>query len=211
MPESPWRWNPSSKRYHHSETGQFLGHEQLIQLRDKFLDARKARARELAAELAAGDRTLLQWERAMREEIRTVYTAQAMLGRGGRKQMTPADWGSVGQSVRQQYTYLRSFAEEVAGGTLSEAQIGARSALYVESGTQAYERARVRAHGLPLTLAQHPGDGQTQCGANCRCALEIEETDEVFNVRWVLSGSGETCDDCRLLAGTWNPLVIGRT
>jgi len=80
----------------------------------------------------------------MREAIKDEYTQQYLLGRGGLSQMTQADWGSIGGMVADQYRYLGGFAREVAVGNLSEAQVAARSRMYINSGREAFERARGR-------------------------------------------------------------------
>jgi hypothetical protein len=90
---------------------------------------------------------------------------------------------------------------------MSEAQIGARAGLYVNSATQAYEKGRTAAYGL--RLEQHPGDGQTPCLASCKCSLEIEETDAEWRVWWRLSSS-EHCSGCKDQAAAWNPLVVSK-
>lgn len=203
---SPWTYSLASKRYRNTDTGRFMSAAQMVELRDTFVDAMRVETRELADQLGAGEITLQQWEGRMRSQLKTTYIDEYVLGRGGRNAMTPANWGEVGGLLGNQYRYLHRFAEEVAAGTLSTAQIGARAELYVESGSQAYERGRCASFGLPR-LSQYPGDGWTACGTNCRCSLDIKELESEWQVTWKL-GIADHCEDCERLSGEWTPLVI---
>lgn len=82
--------------------------------------------------------TLAQWERAFAQELKDLYLQQAALARGGWQNMTQADFGRVGQQLREQYRYLHGFAQDIAAGKLSPAQIAARAAMYASSGRAAY-------------------------------------------------------------------------
>lgn len=175
----------------------------MIGLRDTFIDQTKARVAGLARQLAAGELATPAWEKAMREEIKTTHLAQAMLGRGGRKQMTPADWGRCGQAIRAQYGFLGAFAD--AADTLSEAQVVARAALYVASSTASYERGQAAAWGVELPA--YPGDHSTICGANCACDWLLTEEAGAIHATWQ-TNAGETCADCAARAVTWAPLVF---
>jgi len=153
----------------------------------------------MAGALTEHDITLGQWERNMREQIKEEYIRQYLLGRGGRDLMTPVDWGSIGGMCADQYRYLDGFAAEIATGELSEKQIAARSAMYLHSAREAFERARDRAQPdvteiqWNTTAAEScvdcvayadmgwqpiaddpyggnlPGSGGTRCLVNCRC------------------------------------------
>ncbi len=202
-----WQWNTESRRYHDTATGRFLSPQQQLGLRDTFTDALKGRSASLAERLSAGTMTPGEWEHGMRTLVKQAHIDLAVLGRGGRSQMTPADWGRVGREIRDQYGYLGRFAD--ATPELSEAQIAARSGLYVESATASYERANAAAAGLP-PLDQYPSDGQTICGTNCRCSLEITETQDGWDVVWHANDDPAVCEDCAALAAEWSPLVVAR-
>jgi hypothetical protein len=117
--------------------------------------------------------------------------------------MTYADWGSIGGMLAEQYGHLDNFAAVL--GDLSEAQIMARSKMYINSGREAYERAHARvAAGLGfdeeiwvidpfadncddcLALAEEgwqpidhfpfPGAGWTVCLTNCKCHKEYRNS-----------------------------------
>lgn len=204
MPSSPWTWDDWSKRYR-APNGRFLSNAQMRDLRDTFTDAMEDRLASLADRLAKGDLTLQQWVVESRGTLRVLHIDLYVLGRGGRRMMTQADWGRVGAALRGQYEYLNGFAEDVAAGKLSAAQIVARARLYAGSGTTAYERG----HGAAwrVTLPAYPGDGSTVCKTNCRCSWHLERENGAVLAYWRLSAS-EHCDDCLERAETWSPLVV---
>jgi hypothetical protein len=201
---SPWEWNPKSQRYYNTTSGQFLSNAKMLDLRDQFTAAKQGSIRALAGDVASGKISVQEWTLGFRQQVKTTYLDEYILARGGRNNMTQADWGRVGQMVKTQYQYQAQFAADVAAGKLTEPQIAARSSMYINSATQAYEKGRVAGRGMP-SLPQYPGDGNTVCHANCKCNWDIEETDTEWLATWSL-GAAEHCDDCVDLAGRYNPL-----
>ena len=106
---------------------------------------------------------------------------------------------------------------------LHEAQIAARSRMYVSSAREAFERGKRRAAGAP-ELPAYPGDGTTICLSRCRCMWDLQqarENDETVRWRcfWVLDPLAEHCSSeeedeegrplgCLQRAVLWNPLII---
>lgn len=115
----------------------------------------------------AGGIDLAEWQKRVAHDLKLAHIIAASLGRGGREKMTFSDWGRVGQRLRSEYRYLTNFANEIALGNLSAAQIAARAELYV-GGVKAAFYAGVTA-------------AQKEDGA------EWEQR---------LLGSGESCLDC---------------
>jgi hypothetical protein len=166
-----WAWNPDTAQY------TLIAEEAPVAVLGWVGQATYSqdaiRASSTATDFMAsflGDGTLPpdQWYQLMRQEIKEEYIRQYLLGRGGRAQMAAADWGSIGGQLREQYRYLDRFYEQVKAGELSEAQIRARSAMYVRSGREAFERGKARAIG---------------------------ETDYT-EVWWKLNPAAENCPDC---------------
>lgn len=213
---SLWTWVESSQRYRLTAegaevTGQrpgtFVGQARMIQYRERWIEAQKPAVNNLASQLANGNITLPQWEIQMRNEVRTNIINQYMLGHGGRNSMTQADWGRVGNLVRDQYGYLHRFAGQIADGTItSENAIAARSRMYVEASGQAFERGRVLGQGMP-DLPQYPGDGATVCLSNCKCYWNIVDRADQWECTWTLTPA-ENCEDCLALADRYAPLII---
>lgn len=118
--------------------------------------------------LASNALTVGDWQTMMRQSLKESYIQQYVSARGGLDMMTQADWGSIGGMLREQYRYLDRFAEDIANGRLTEAQIAARARMYFESAREAHERALERA---------------------------MREAD-MQEVRWVLNPRAENCQRC---------------
>ncbi len=204
----PWTWDDVSGRYRNVETGRYMGAKQMVAARDDFVVALKADSDLVAQQLADGEISLGRWMLDMEVRIKQAYTDQYILAVGGRNNMTQADWGRVGSMVKEQYGYLEKFATEAQAGKLSPAQIKARSRMYMDSSTQAFERGNAASRGMP-GLPAYPGDGQTVCRANCKCHWEIEDAESGWDCTWSL-GDAEHCPDCEENAGKWNPLHVER-
>lgn len=203
---SPWTWDQNNKRYRSTETGRYVGPRQMTELRDEFIQAKSDVAQSLANDLANGKASLQEMEVAFRREIKTVFVDQYVMAKGGRNAMTQADWGAVGQMVREQYAFAHDFARDIADGKLSEAQIANRVQSYFNSSTQAFERGHTASYGVP-TLPEYPADGSQTCRSNCRCSWGIEETDDAWNCTWMTS-AGESCPTCTDNAKKWAPLIV---
>lgn len=200
-PTSPYIWLPDLQRYRDTATGRFASSEEVRGWGQTRMDDAADHARGMAGALAERDITLGQWERNMREQIKEQYVQQYLLGRGGRDLMTAEDWGSIGGSLAEQYSWLSKFSAQIATGELSEKQIAARSEMYLRSAREAFERARGRAQPdvteihWNVTAAEScvdciaydgmgwqpitddvfdgnlPGSGGTRCLTNCMCFM----------------------------------------
>lgn len=199
-----WEWSEAAHRYRNTDTGRFMSNEQMLAVRDTFIDSQRQYAGYNAREVVDGNLSKAEWEQRMREQVGTTFIDEYALGKGGRYQMTGDDWVKVAGMLDSQYQYLGQFATDL--DNLSEAEIAARSGLYFNSATQAYEKGRAASWEMP-ELEQVPGDGQTQCMSNCKCNLDIKETETGWDVYWKL-GQAEHCDDCVNLSQQWNPLKL---
>lgn len=185
-----------------------LGLGELVDMRDEFTDGVLKESDTLISNLMeSGSINVQQWTLDMRELIKNTYRAQYELAIGGRENMTPADYGRLGGILQEQYRYLQGFADDLAAGRLSPSQAMYRARMYINSSTQAFERAR--AAGFGLTLPQYPGDGGTQCLTNCKCQWDIQfdEKEFAFNCYWRL-GYAEHCPDCLDAAKIYSPYVV---
>lgn len=203
---SPWQWDDASKRYRNTATGRYISQKAAVALRDQYIDARMSDMDGLTRRLVDKQINVQQWTLEMRQQVKDTYINEYMLARGGRNNMTQADWGRVGAMLKEQYRYVDGFARDIDAGKVSGGQIRTRARMYVDSATQAFERAKTESRGMPR-LPAYPGDGQTQCRANCRCAWDIVDAEDHWEATWSL-GVSEHCQDCVANAGRWNPLII---
>jgi hypothetical protein len=162
MTSERWTWDAASRRYRDETTGRWLSHGKVATIRNDFAATQRAWADTAASALARKDWTVRRWELEIRDRLKRVFLAEYMLGRGGTNVMTQADYGAVGRMLKDQYDFLRGFAEDVQAGAMTEAQIASRTQLYHESAIQAFERGKAEAYGIP-TLPAYPADGRTRC------------------------------------------------
>lgn len=173
-----WEWVTSVGRYRDTGTGQFMSRDTVLSFVNESIAASESALGPLSQFAASGALSPADFSLLVREEIKQETIRQYLLGIGGRDQMTPSDWGSIGGSLKEQYGHLDDFVKQIADGTLSEEQIQARLKMYVNSSREAFERAH---------------------GKNAKRLGYSEES-------WTL-GEAEHCDDCVALAAEgWQPV-----
>lgn len=210
----PYRWDVAAKRYRDTDTGRFLSRDSARTMVDDSLRAGRSATGTLAGLVADGTISAADWRDKMRQEIKEEYIRQYLSAKGGRSQMTPADWGSIGGMLTEQYKYLDGFYADVLSGEMSEAAIAARAGMYINSAREANERAYSRSQGIPDGgLPAYPADGSSECLTNDKCSWEIDavkgDNGQIshWNAYWRLSDA-EHCPTCLERAGGWNPYVV---
>lgn len=203
-----WVWDDLKKFFTNiaSSISEALGFGSLLSLRDEFTDKVMDESDSLMVRLLQeGDLNIQDWVVDMRDLIKNTYRAMYELAIGGRENMTQADYGRLGGILQEQYRYLDGFAQDLADGKLSLPQAQYRARMYIESATQAFERAKAASYGL--VLPQYPGDGSTQCLTNCRCEWDIKEKNTEWLCYWRL-GQAEHCPDCIQARDVYKPYIV---
>lgn len=201
-----WLYYRDRNQYQDVESGKFISQSRVRALMQRFENKYKQEIKGISDRLSNGEISLQKWVTDMRQSIKDAYVIQYTMGKGGMDNMTQSDWGRIGGLLKSQYQYLNSFAGEIANGDLTPKQIAARANLYIDSSTQAFERGKAASHGL-LNLPAYPGDGTTDCMANCRCYWRIVKTQNVYTVSWTLS-SAEHCPTCITRSSVWSNLIF---
>lgn len=94
----------------------------------------------LTQQLRDGSITVAEWQLAMRQSIKDAHLATAIAAKGGRDQMTQADYGRVGQLLRQEYQFLSRFADGIADGSIPlDGRVLQRAAQYAQASRETYE------------------------------------------------------------------------
>jgi len=151
-----YTWDNNVKRYRRQ--GKFVSQDEVIKYREKYLEGETPINRQLATQLFDRQMTIGQFEEAIRDSLKRVYTVQFMLAKGGRHQMTQRDWGALGQILREQYHYLRNkFIADLVNGKYTIDQLDLvinRMGLYIQnSSQQAFERGNLeRLRGTEVRL-----------------------------------------------------------
>ncbi len=191
------RYENSTERWRDTSTGRFIPQATVADEMLRHSDATHSTLEALTRQLYAGDINLARWQVAVASELKDAHLAQAMFGAGGRANMGFAEFGRVGQTLREQYSYLDKFAADIAAGRVSEAMALSRVAHYGDSSKASYWNEFIArsdgllywddvpdknecgvcpqiAAGSPYTketIPSSPGDGKTPCKGRCRCRV----------------------------------------
>ena len=178
----PYRWQPNagvSGRYQDAATGRFVSGAAVRRELDRYLDADDP-AKTLAEALRGRQLSVADWEVAMRRHVKNVNLNAIALERGGWANMTPADYGRVGQIVREQYAYLKGFAADIASGKQRlDGTLGVRAKLYTQAGRNSYYRSKAAnmsgkvTHQMSVRSAR---DSCWQCRDLDRKVFRIDDT-----------------------------------
>ena len=196
--DAQWSYDRKTGRFR-DEKGRFLSEKGVQSLVDGRIDKLDSQLRQFTRMLADGAITLDQWQGSVREAIKAAHLQAAIIGHGGRSGMGAAEYGRIGQRLRQEYAYLQGFALDLLEQRSSPAMALARVSLYAESVRGSFwEGASMRkeqqGYGLMQRildpLAQHCSDcvgyaargvvpigslplpGQRcACRARCRCTV----------------------------------------
>jgi hypothetical protein len=209
------RHSASKGDYIWNANGRSVSDAQIQKQLDKLNDAYYDNVTRLAERLDSGNLSIAQWQERMRKEVKDVHRTNYIIGRGGVDKMTPRDWGRLGSDLRwMQYKALDGFALDIANGKrlpdgsfrpYSEAEIKARSRLYVNASNKQYWRGKTEAKLAAgfveeqrfLNPAEHCGDCEgfaargrvpigtlpppgedSECQTNCKCTMKYYKVDE---------------------------------
>lgn len=163
-----YTWNEGAGRFV-NERGQFVAERTVRRVVDDVADAASERMRMASQSLLEGRTSLGAWQTSMQADIKLAHSSTAVIAHGGAEQMTFSRWGSVGQTIRGEYGYLRQFAAQIASGEQPlNGTLVSRAAMYGQASRVTFERTY--------------GQGQQQRG---------------YRTERNVLHSGESCSECR--------------
>lgn len=223
--DGDWIWINSSRRYRNRETGERIASRKYLDLRDDFTDSLYPDVERLATDLAERKITLHQWLRRFAKLIQSAHLAAWMFGGGGFNTVSTSDISVLNRTLREQYSFLTSFAEEIKRNNTNQRQnriitergLYRRGIMYIESITASAERARTVTYGFhPDILPNYPADGTTLCLMRCRCHWQfvfLRGQDSFYHAYWRLRGGrpdGRNCETCLQYAQQYDPYTVIR-
>ena len=170
----PFLWDDNLQRYR-NERGHWVSQREINAAVDQVISATADRMRFLTGQLQANEITLADWQAGMISQVKLLHLGAAMIGRGGRAQMSQSDWGWTGQKIRQQYTFLREFAHDIATGeTPMDGRLQARAAMYAAAarGTQRQMTGRVAMMNGKEQERNQLGGSDRHCGTCVSCSAQ---------------------------------------
>ena len=138
-------WDNRTLRYR-GQGGRFVKRSAITSALDKAIDETKNRIVGISGQLQRGEINLSDWTLQMRDAIKAQHTLSAGIARGGKLQMSPAEWSRVGNQVKPQYQYLQKFAREIANGLPLNGRFLQRAQLYATAARGTYSEAERRLH-----------------------------------------------------------------
>jgi hypothetical protein len=194
----PFLFDAATGRYRDSDTGRLVSEARVRLAVDAAADTASEHLAHLSARLLSGELRLSEWQMEAMRTIRLGHVAAGVVAHGGRAKMTPADWGFIGRRIRDEYGYLRDFANGIEAGAVPlDGRIAARAALYGQGIRPTFEAMRSRdaaGYGYQAERSvMHPAEhcsecvneagrgwvelgsivpiGSRQCLANCHCTI----------------------------------------
>jgi hypothetical protein len=163
----PYRYSDAAYAYVDAR-GRFLSSREVREALDGALASVTARTRALAVDLRERRISLADWQLGMMREMKAAHLYGAAAARGGWQNMTPADYGRVGQQLRQQYEYLRAFGADILSGKQRmDGTLASRAELYGQSGRVTYhevEKREMQVRGRTEERnVRHPSDHCEGC------------------------------------------------
>jgi len=171
----------------------------------QFLDEQTSRLVGVVKVYEHGTIDFITFRRQVKEDLRQAYINLYTLGVGGFINMTQADWGRIGEMLKEQYIKLNLLMDPIAQGQLSTAQVVAKLRKLVCLSSEAFWKAYVQDNAI--NLPAYPGDGSTKCQLNCQCGWNIQKVPGGYDCYWEL-GKSERCPDCVQRSTEWNPYHI---
>ena len=195
-PRLPYRWNPTAARYI-APNGRFVPRADVRTAIDLALKNQQKRMHALANQLRGNRITITQWQIQMRAALKELHLYSAAAARGGFDQMGDAEYGMVGQRLREQYRHLDNFAREIENGLQLDGRFTNRTNLYAQSGRATFHehdsQVQQDAGYTEEHSVLHPADhcascvtesdrgyvpigtlipiGSRTCRGNCRCTM----------------------------------------
>jgi hypothetical protein len=134
-------------RYRDVNTGRFVAEQVVLDSMQDRIDDGFDRMESFLAAIVdeESEFALADWQQAMAVELRNMHYQMMLMGIGGMNNATPADYGRLGQTLKAEYEFLQGFANDIAAGKLSEAQIRARMELYANKIWYSFWAAKTEA------------------------------------------------------------------
>jgi hypothetical protein len=143
---SNWVYDATKHVFRNATTGRKLTPQQVVKIRDVFINDREQAAKALAERLASGEITQGEFSTALRGLTAETMAAQQALGAGGWESLSNLTQG--GQQLQalldHQVPFMQQFMADIEAGTQSADQIAQRAALYQGASVQAYRAGQRR-------------------------------------------------------------------
>jgi hypothetical protein len=125
-------WNTKARRYKYKKGGTFVPKAAFEKLTTDHISRKKAELRAIG-EKFADKGGFVQFQKDGWATIKTTFTQQYLLGRGGLGRMEASDYATLKKELRYQGKMWRGFAVDIKTGGMTRAQMQQRLAMYGEA------------------------------------------------------------------------------
>lgn len=188
----PLSWDNNAGRYR-DQTGRFVARTVVTDARNQIVEHVRLKLRAISQDFTDGKITLAEWQLGFKDILKAGHTLAAGIAMGGKANMTPADWGRVGQQLRVQYEALQRFALQIEAGqkiNLGRVDQYARSirstflnverlripatkrARWVRTKRESCEDCKEQERRGVQPIAMFPPIGSLRCRHNCGCYIQ---------------------------------------
>lgn len=210
-PRRPPRETPSAftydrerGTYRRRSSGRYVSRVEVRAAIDYALEREQRMVQRLGMRLRNRTLRLDQWQEQMMTSLKSIHLWSAAAAKGGWGELSAADYGRVGQRLREQYGYLDAFAIQLEEGEadMMEHRFIVRVQMYVEAARNTYElitRELMRELGMEEEKnILHPADhcsgcleaaeagwvpigtlipvGERECLTHCKCTMIYRES-----------------------------------
>ena len=138
LPE--YRWNAAAGRYI-ATSGRFVPQQTIRLELDKVMDNITEQMVSLSQQFRAGTIDGRSFQVESMRLIKQTHLAAGAMEKGGWANMTQADFGRVGQIVRQEYAYFNNLISQIENGTQRlDGTLDNRIRLYGQAGRGTYHK-----------------------------------------------------------------------
>jgi hypothetical protein len=138
---SEFVWDAAASRYKWVDNGQYLSRELMLKLTAKQIEQTKKDLATLGDLLINRKISLAAWQEETAYALKSLHIRQAILARGGADKMVANDYLQVARTLKEEYGYLRNFAQDITEGQVSKAQFQSRLSLYAQKSRVSWELA----------------------------------------------------------------------
>lgn len=188
-----------TSRYRDLSTGKFVSRKSITDLLDSQTAKLEARLGNLATALSEGKLSPAYFAEQMRTELRRGHLQNRALGAGGWDKLTPADFGSVGRRLRDDYARIVNLAQGIKDGSVTLPQAlnrvqgysGSARLQFFEADAQARKEAAA-GKGMALIMIRDLGASE-----HCSGCVSLYSQGWAFDLPLPADGSTECGTHCR--------------
>lgn len=126
--------------------GQFLSKKAMEALTRRYVEELTLDIETLGNLLKEGSISVNTWMVKTTQILKKMHTQQFLLGKGGVHNTTDNDKMELTKIIQSEMHFIRRFANDILGGSVSLKQFDTRLKMYVSSTRGSYEKARHNSH-----------------------------------------------------------------